>query len=67
LVEFVSVVDAVRSAVEVPRDMAQRNADIPAELRIAFRIGINLGYIIIDEGDTLRRRRRGRAFPALSD
>jgi adenylate cyclase len=51
LVEFASVVDAVRCAVEVQRDMAARNADIPAERRIEFRIGINLGDIIIDEGD----------------
>ena len=51
LVEFASVVDAVRCAVEVQRDMAKRNAEIPAERRIEFRIGINLGDIIIDEGD----------------
>ena len=52
LVEFASVVDAVRCAVEVQRDMAERNnADIPAERRIDFRIGINLGDIIVDEGD----------------
>jgi class 3 adenylate cyclase len=51
LVEFASVVDAVRCAVEVQRDMAERNADIAAERRIEFRIGINLGDIIIDEGD----------------
>jgi adenylate cyclase len=51
LVEFASVVDAVRCAVEVQRDMAERNADIPVERRIEFRIGINLGDIIIDEGD----------------
>src|SRR6516164_5157650 len=51
LVEFASVVDAVRCAVEVQRDMAARNADIPAERRIKFRIAITLGYIIIDGGD----------------
>src|SRR5437870_9797943 len=43
LVEFPSVVDAVRCAVAVQRAMAQRNAEIPQERRIAFRIGINLG------------------------
>src|SRR5258707_1454612 len=48
LVEFASVVDAVRYAVEVQREMAARNADVPAELRIEFRIGINLGDIISD-------------------
>jgi adenylate cyclase len=51
LVEFASVVDAVRCAAEMQRAMAERNAEIPAERRIDFRIGINLGDIIIDEGD----------------
>ena len=51
LVEFASVVDAVRCAVEIQREMALRNAPVPAERRIELRIGINLGDIIIDEGD----------------
>ena len=51
LAEFASVVDAVRYAVEVQREMVRRNADVPADKRIEFRIGINLGDIIIDEGD----------------
>src|ERR1700722_14550274 len=51
LIEFASVVDAVRCAVEVQREMAERNADVSPERRIEFRIGINLGDIIIDEGD----------------
>ena len=51
LVEFASVVDAVRSAVEIQREMALRNADLPADRRIEFRIGINLGDIIKDKGD----------------
>src|SRR5215469_9236369 len=51
LSEFASVVDAVRCAVEVQREMATRNADVPAERRIDFRIGINLGDIMIDEND----------------
>ena len=42
LVEFPSVVDAVRCAVEVQRKMAERNADVPVERRIEFRIGINV-------------------------
>src|SRR5438132_2813965 len=49
--EFASVVDAVRCAVEVQREMAVRNADVPADRRIDFRIGVNLGDIIIDEND----------------
>src|SRR5215472_8726447 len=52
LVEFQSVVDAVRCAVEVQRGMAERNAAIPPEKQIAFRIGINLGDVIV-EGDDL--------------
>src|SRR6266498_3995660 len=51
LAEFSSVVDAVRCAVEVQRGMAERNADVPQEKRIEFRIGINVGDIIIDRGD----------------
>jgi class 3 adenylate cyclase len=51
LVEFASVVDAVRCAVEVQREMTDRNALVPPERRIEFRMGINVGDIIIDEGD----------------
>jgi adenylate cyclase len=51
LVEFASVVDAVRCAVDVQREMAERNAEVPAATRIEFRVGINLGDIIIDGGD----------------
>src|SRR5215470_465853 len=51
LSEFVSVVDAVRCAVEVQREMAARNGGVPADRRIDFRIGINLGDIILDEND----------------
>jgi TolB-like protein/class 3 adenylate cyclase/Flp pilus assembly protein TadD len=51
LVEFASVVDAVRCAVEIQRGMAERNVEVPAERRIKFRIGLNLGDIIIDDND----------------
>ena len=51
LAEFASVVDAVRCAVEVQRGMAERNADTPPETRIEFRVGINLGDIIVEEHD----------------
>src|SRR6266481_7883339 len=51
LIEFASVVDAVRCAVVVQQGMEDRNANIPEGQRIRFRIGINLGDIIIDEGD----------------
>jgi adenylate cyclase len=52
LAEFPSVVDAVRCGVEVQREMGERNATIPASERIEFRIGINLGDVIV-EGDDL--------------
>ena len=51
LVEFASAVDAVRCAMEIQRAMAERNALIPEDHRIEFRIGINVGDIIIDDGD----------------
>jgi class 3 adenylate cyclase/tetratricopeptide (TPR) repeat protein len=51
LVEFSSVVDAVRCSVEVQRGMAERNAHTPADERLDFRIGINVGDIIIDGDD----------------
>jgi adenylate cyclase len=51
LVEFASVVDAVRCAVEVQRGMAERNAGVPQDKRIEFRIGINLGDIIVQDKD----------------
>jgi adenylate cyclase len=51
LIEFASVVDAVRCAVVVQQGMADRNADRTEAERIRFRIGINLGDVIHDEGD----------------
>jgi adenylate cyclase len=52
LVEFASVVDAVRCAVELQREMIARNAAAPAGRRIEIRMGINLGDIIIEDGDS---------------
>ena len=51
LIEFASVVDAVRCAVEMQREMAERNADLPSDRRIEFRMGINLGDVMIEEHD----------------
>ena len=51
LIEFASVIDAVRCAIEVQRAMAERNTGVPEERRIEFRIGINLGDIILDDDD----------------
>ena len=51
LAEFPSVVDAVRCAVQMQRGMGEREADMSAEKRIRFRIGINLGDVIIEPHD----------------
>src|SRR5271170_7136832 len=52
LAEFPSVVDAVRCAAETQRAMTDRNAEVAEDRRIAFRIGINLGDVIV-EGDDI--------------
>ncbi len=51
LVQFASVVDALRCAVEVQREMIARNSDTPKEKRIEFRMGINVGDVIVDGDD----------------
>src|SRR6516225_11333524 len=51
LAEFPSVVDAVRCAAELQRGMLDREAGIPENGRIRFRIGINLGDVIVEEND----------------
>lgn len=51
LVEFPSVVNAVACAADIQRRMRERNADVPQNRRIEFRIGIHLGDIIVDEND----------------
>jgi adenylate cyclase len=51
LVEFQSVADAVKCAVEVQERMRRRNSDVADDRRIEFRIGINLGDIIFEDGD----------------
>jgi adenylate cyclase len=51
LVEFVSVVDALRCALEVQRGMVERNEQVPQDKRIEFRVGIHQGDIILDGGD----------------
>jgi adenylate cyclase len=50
IVEFRSVVDAVRCAIEVQTAMVERNAEVPAEKRIEFRLGVHLGDVV-EEGD----------------
>src|SRR5262249_42152544 len=51
LVEFGSVVDALHCAVEVQREMTRRNTGVPSDSRIEFRIGINMGDIVVEDGD----------------
>ena len=51
LVEFASALDAVQCAVAIQQGMAERNADVPPDRRIEFRIGINVSDIIGDAGD----------------
>jgi TolB-like protein/class 3 adenylate cyclase len=53
LLEFPSVVDAAECAVAVQAMMAERNADVPQDRRMLFRIGINLGDILIEGDDIL--------------
>jgi adenylate cyclase len=53
LVEYPSVVDAVRNAVEVQQAVAEHEADVPEDRRIVFRVGVNLGDIVIDGDDIL--------------
>ena len=69
LVEFGSVLNAARCAVEIQRGMLERNAGIPEDRHIKFRIGINLGDIIVDgedfygDGVNLAARLEGLAAP----
>jgi adenylate cyclase len=51
LVEFPSVVDAVRCAAELQRSMIDREGGMPQDRRIRFRIGINLGEVIVEDDD----------------
>src|SRR5436305_592040 len=51
LIEFLSVVDAVRCAIELQEGMLERNADLPQQERIEFRVGVNLGDVMIEGRD----------------
>ena len=70
LVEFRSVVDAVRCAIEVQNGLAERNAGLPPERRIEFRIGVHLGDVVeeadgdlMGEGVNIAARLEGIAAP----
>ncbi|HEV2550039.1 MAG TPA: adenylate/guanylate cyclase domain-containing protein [Stellaceae bacterium] len=53
LIEFASVVDAVRAAIELQRALATQNVDVPPDRRIELRIGINLGDVVVEEDGDL--------------
>jgi class 3 adenylate cyclase len=63
LVEFGSAVDAVRNGLAIQAEVTRRNADVAEEDRIAFRIGINLGDVIIADADILAKVSRGLGAP----
>jgi adenylate cyclase len=70
LIEFASVVDAVRCALEVQHGMAVRNAHMPTDQRIQFRVGINLGDVMVEpdrdlmgDGVNIAARLEGIAEP----
>jgi TolB-like protein/class 3 adenylate cyclase len=52
LAEFVSVVDAVNCAVEIQRELAERNAELPEDRKMRFRVGVNLGDVV-EEGERI--------------
>jgi len=51
LAEFVSVVDAVSAAVEIQEAMPERSAHLPEDRRVAVRIGVNIGDVVVEDGD----------------
>lgn len=51
LVEFASVVDAVQCAIDLQEELARRNNDLAADQRIEYRMGVNVGDVIVDGGD----------------
>jgi adenylate cyclase len=62
LIEFPSVVEAVTCAVAVQRGMAERNTPVPEDQRIVFRVGINLGDIIVEADGSRPYRRQARPY-----
>ena len=64
IIEFRSVVDAVRCAIEVQNGMVERNAGLPSERRIEFRVGIHLGDVVEESDGDLDGRRRERRGPS---
>src|SRR5256712_11285910 len=69
LAEFASVVDAVRCAVEIQQELKAKNADLPAQRKMEFRIGLNLGDVVVEgerlygDGVNIAARLEGLAEP----
>jgi adenylate cyclase len=61
LVEFASVIDALRCAVEVQRAVTARIADKPASQRIEFRVDIHQGNVVVEDGDIFGDGRQHRS------
>jgi TolB-like protein len=51
LIEFGSVIDGLRCATEIQASMAERNATVPPDERIEFRMGLNVGDVVVEDGD----------------
>lgn len=51
LIEFPSIVEAVRNAIEIQDAVHQRNLEVPENERLVFRVGVNLGDVIVEDGD----------------
>ena len=66
IIEFRSVVDAVRCAIEVQSGMVERNAGVPPEKRIEFRVGIHVGDVV-EESERPHGRRRQHRRPTRGD
>jgi adenylate cyclase len=67
LAEFPSVVDAVRCAVEIQRGKAERNAETPEDKRIAFRMGIVCGLVVLENAEGLSPASNPRYCASHSD
>src|SRR2546427_7840021 len=69
LAEFASVVDAVRCAVEIQQELTAKNADLPDQRKMEFRIGLNLGDVVVEgerlygDGVNIAARLEGLAEP----
>ena len=66
LADFTSVVDAVQCAVEIQRELQRRNRDLPDDRKMEFRIGVNLGDVIIKGDDIFAQRVSNASSPRSS-